>query len=95
MGRYEDAKAYYEASMERVRTTPPPKGQKFPPGARVKIADDLGPYMAHFISGVEAVVDHTYAHAYGGSNVDDYSLLIDGSPHAWYHEHQLTLIEEP
>ena len=80
--------------MHRVKTTPEPEGQKFPIGARVKIAEKLGPSMLHFPSGCNATVEHTYAHAYGGDGIKSYSLNIDGlGSVAWYDESQLTLIE--
>lgn len=85
----------YEDGLKRVATTPQPKEQKFPIGARVKIADDLGPTMSHFAKGLTATVQYTYAHAYGGDNVESYSLNVDGlGSRAWYYESQLTLIEE-
>lgn len=81
----------YLAAMEVVATTPEPKGQKFPCGSRVRIADDLGYSMRHFPSGVNATVLHTYAHAYGGNDVKSYALCIDDYGHSsWYDEHQLT-----
>ena len=46
--RLKQAKSYYAAGLERVKTTPEPKGQKFPIGTRVMIDDDLGPTMSHF-----------------------------------------------
>lgn len=92
MNRLEAAEHHAQA-MERVRSAPVPDNQKFAPGDRVRIVDDLGPAMTHFKSGVNATVEYTYAHAYGGDNVDSYSLIIDdyGSV-AWYHECQLSLI---
>jgi hypothetical protein len=93
MSRYKEAKAYYNQALERVKTTPEPKLQKFPVGVKVKIAKDLGKFMSHFKSDVEAIVEHTYAHAYGGNDVYSYSLIINGSSTAWYYENQLTLIK--
>jgi hypothetical protein len=84
----------YQEGLDRVATTPQPKEQKFPIGARVRIADDLGQYMSHFIKGCDATVEYTHAHAYGGS-AKSYSLNIDGvGSTAWYEEHQLTLITQ-
>ena len=85
----------YQEGLDRVATTPMPEEQKFPIGARVKIADDLGPQMSHFPGkGKSATVEYAYAHAYGGS-AKSYSLNIDGEGSAaWYEESQLTLIEE-
>lgn len=91
--RYSQAQATYREGQERVKTTPPPAGQKFLPGTRVRIADDLGPHMDHFEKGKNATVRYTYAHAYGGSNVTGYCLDIDGVGEvSWYHESQLTPI---
>lgn len=93
--RFAQANAIYAAGLKKVETTPMPEGQKYPIGSRVRIADDLGPSMSHFTSGVGATVLYTYAHAYGGNNVDSYCLDIDGHGRvAWYYERQLTLIEE-
>jgi len=85
----------HEEGMEKVATTPIPEGQKFPIGTRVKIAEDLGPYMSHFTGkGCLATVQYTYAHAYGGNNVTDYSLNIDGrGSSAWYPEDKLTEVK--
>ena len=93
--RESQAKSYYEQGMKKVASFPEPEGQKFPNGSRVRISDDLGPSMSHFKSGANATVCYTYAHAYGGADVKSYTLDIDdyGSS-AWYHEHQLTAINE-
>lgn len=91
--RMAQANAIYAQGLESVKTTPDPKGQKFPTGSRVRIANDLGKSMSDFTSGVNATVEYTYAHAYGGDNVKSYSLLIDGlGSTSWYEEHQLTAI---
>ena len=87
------ATALYNTGMERVKTTPEPKGQKFPVGSRVHIAKNLGSSMSHFPSDVNATVQYVYAHAFGGSNIKSYSLNIDGvGSVAWYYENQLTAI---
>lgn len=78
MSRFEDAQRVHARGMGKVATTPEPKGQKFPNGSRVRIADDLGDGMSHFTSGVNATVVHTYAHAYGGRDVKSYCLNVDG-----------------
>lgn len=68
--------------------------QKFNKGDHVKIADDLGPTMPHFPSGIEAIVEYSYADKYGGSDTDSYSLKLKGGGSiAWYYESQLTLIK--
>jgi len=91
-----DHDAYVENARRRVRNTPAPAGQKFMPGTRVRIADDLGPGMRHFPSGVTATVLHTYAHAYQCDNVlglTRYCLDVDGHGWtAWYNEDQLTAL---
>jgi len=55
--------------------------------------------MSHFPKGFYGVVEYTYGQKFGGSGVDDYSLIIldDNTPVnscAWYRENQLTLVEE-
>jgi hypothetical protein len=68
--------------------------QIFHNGDHVRIADDLGPTMSHFTSGVEAIVIGSYADQYGGSNTKSYTLHIKGKGRtSWYEEHQLKLIE--
>jgi hypothetical protein len=91
--RFRAAQEIYAMGLDLVKTTPEPVGQKFKCGQRVRIADDLGKSMSHFKSGVNATVQYTYAHAYGGSDIDSYSLDVDGRGEcAWYKEHQLTAI---
>ena len=86
--------AAYAQGMNNVATKPEPKGQKFPIGTRVRIADDLGVSMSHFPKGVGATVKYTYDHAYGGGDVKSYCLDVDGYGHtSWYSEHQLTEVE--
>ena len=68
--------------------------QKFKKGDHVKIADDLGATMSHFTSGVEAIVQYSYADKFGGNNTNSYSLYIKNlGSSSWYYESQLTLIE--
>lgn len=68
--------------------------QKFQKGDLVRIADDLGPGMSHFTSGVEAIVIGSFADKYGGRNRRDYTLYLRGGGEcSWYKEHQLELIE--
>ena len=87
-------KVTYEQGLENVKSLPEPDGQKFPVGSRVYIQKDLGSAMSHFRSGCWATVEYTYAHAYGGNDINSYSLIIDdhGSS-AWYEEYQLHLEE--
>jgi hypothetical protein len=94
--REQRANAIYEAGRERVAVNPAPSGQKFLPGSRVRIADDLGSAMSHYAAGREATVCYTYAHAYGGDDVKSYCLYVDGFGQAsWYREDQLTAIDSP
>lgn len=94
--RHEVASAYYQAALRRVAETPPPAGQKFAPGERVRIAESLGPHMIHFPAGKLATVQYTYAHAYGSTDarsLQQYSLDIDGvGGVAWYDECQLIAV---
>lgn len=90
--RFLEVNEYHNEVMERVRTTPEPKNQKFPCGSRVMIVDDLGPNMSYFTSGVGATVIYVYAHAYGGNDVESYCLDVDGEGKvSWYYESQLSL----
>ena len=93
--REKQAKEIYNLGMEMVKTTPEPEGQKYPKGTRVKISDTLPPYMQFFERGKNATVLYTHAHAYGGNDVKDYCIDIDGSgPVSWYNEDQLTPLGE-
>lgn len=95
--RFIEAYAYHQAALQRVATTPPPSDQKFTPGTRVKIAENLGSRMRHFPSGKLATVRYTYAHAFGrvsALNLTQYCLDIDGIGEvSWYDEHQLSFAE--
>ena len=89
----------YANGLINVRLNTMPKRQKFPMGMFVRIAKDLGDNMSHFTSDTVAIVEFTYAHAFGGGNVDSYSLIVKRSngtwsSSAWYYENQLTLIED-
>ena len=91
--RVAQANAFYRRGLSNVENKPMPKGQKYPPGTRVRIAEDLGSSMSHFPSGKLATIEYTYAHAYGGDDVKCYSLNVDGlGSIAWYYEHQLEAI---
>ena len=91
----QEAMRYHKASMQRVKDTAPPERQKFKPGARVKIAENLGHHMSHFPSGTEATVHHTYAHAYQRKDersLRQYCLDVDGHGLvSWYNEDQLAV----
>lgn len=70
------------------------KKQKFNRGDIVRIADNLGPYMSHFESGIDAIVCGSYSDKFGGTDTDSYTVYIKGSGEtSWYHEEQLTLID--
>ena len=93
--RFSDAQKLYAAGLKRVAEGGLPLGQKYPPGGRVRIVDNLGPSMSHFPAGRLATVQYTYAQAYGGDDVDSYSLNIDGlGTHAWYRESHLLPVDE-
>jgi len=100
--RLNQAKGIHAAGLQRVKDTPEPKGQKYKNGVIVRIKDDLGESMSHFKSGVFAVVEHTYAHAFGGGgqNEQQYSLLVRYKPGewistAWYYDFQLEPVSDP
>ena len=84
----------HQAALRCAAETPPPAGQKFAPGARVMIADNLGHHMSHFPAGKLATVLHTYAHAYGSTDQQSlrlYSLYVDDiGVVSWYDECQLS-----
>lgn len=70
--------------------------QLFHCGDHIKVADDLGPSMSHFKSGVEAIVIGSFTDQCGGER-DDHSYTIHIKGHgrvSWYYENQLTLIEK-
>jgi hypothetical protein len=98
---YEDAKNYYQQGLERVKETPYPKGQKYPPGTRVWITKNMPKWMSHFTRGCWGTVRYTYAHAYPihadinseeyKHDITQYCIDIDNhGEHAWYYECQLT-----
>lgn len=70
--------------------------QKFTRGNLVRIADDLGESMSHFEKGKNAVILYSYKDEYGGHNDKEYGVIFpdNGREVSWYHEHQLTLLEE-
>lgn len=97
--REKEAEVYYKAGLQRVKSNPMPKGQKFPPSSFVKIAKNLGSAMSHFKSNVYAQVEYTYAHMFGGRDIYNYSLVIRDLENtwyecAWYHECQLSQVED-
>jgi len=69
--------------------------QRYNTGDHIMIAKNLGEGMSHFTNDAEAIVKYTYSQKFGGDNIDSYCLFIkDHGETSWYHEHQLTLIEE-
>jgi hypothetical protein len=87
------ANSTYAQGLANVKNNPEPIGQKFPVGSRVKISNKLGLGMGYFPAGRLATVEYTYAHAYGGGNNKDYSLIVDGiGSVAWYGESQLEAV---
>lgn len=67
--------------------------QKFNYGDLVQITDDLGQSMDHFDKGCRAIVIGSYKDQYGGSNITDYTVHVEGKGQvSWYHESQLIFI---
>ena len=66
--------------------------QKFPSGSIVVIASTL-PDNPHLVAGYEAVVECTYAQAYGGDDYQSYQLYIPTINESlfWYPEEYLSL----
>lgn len=98
-GRLARAQSIYAEGLKRVAETQPPPNQKFAPGVFVFISINLDEGMSHFKNNRPARVEHTYGHAYGGRDVNSYSLLVryDNGKWAkvsWYYEHQLTEITD-
>lgn len=87
--RLAEAQGIQAAGLEKVKTQPMPKGQKYAPGTRVRITG------GGRSEGLEATVEYTYAHAYWGDDVKSYLLDVDGrGSSAWFHEENLTAIVE-
>lgn len=79
------AQAFTTAGLARVENHPKPNGQIFTRGTRVIIGH------GEWHSGRLATVQYSYAHAYGGNDVKNYCLDIDGvGKVSWYHENSLT-----
>lgn len=74
--RFDTATKVHQQGLDNVKNEAEPKKKKFPCGSFVKIADDLHGGMDHFASGIPAMVEYTYAHAYGSDDIDSYSLII-------------------
>ncbi|MCK9576573.1 MAG: hypothetical protein M0R51_11675 [Clostridia bacterium] len=70
------------------------KVQKFHKNDHVMIAKDLGKQMAHFPSGIDAVVIGSYNDQFGSGDIENYTLYVNGHGEvSWYEEWQLTLID--
>lgn len=68
--------------------------QSFRHGDLVHIAPDLGSSMSHFPSDCDAIVIASYAHQYGGSDHDSFTLFLRGQGNtSWYQASQLALLE--
>lgn len=94
--RHKYMQSIYEAGLKRVREIPEPVGQKFPVGSFVRIADKHNKGQSEQF----AKVQYTYAHAYEGDDVTNYSLLVryahnSWSSGAWYFESQLSPVDNP
>lgn len=93
--RYATAMALYNQPVG-----PDLPNQKFKRGSRIKVDDKMPSWMSHFDCGFEGIVEYTYAQKFGGNNIDSYSLIVldkNNNPintGAWYHEDQLTLIDD-
>jgi len=101
----EEAKAYYKRCLLEIMSKRVPKGQKYPPGARVFISNKMPPWMNHFDRGVIGTVEYTYTHMFRNPENPDYddlknehskeySINIDGQGSvAWYGEDLLTRVK--
>jgi len=68
--------------------------QKFHKGDLVHVAKNLGPYMSHFTSDVDAIVIGSYSDQFGGNDTSSYTLYLkDAGESSWYEERQLSLID--
>lgn len=89
--RLAEATAYHAKSLLNVNNNPEPVNQKYHVGERVWISRELPKWMCHFTKGKWATVVYTYAHAYGGDDVENYCLDIDGEGESsWYDEYLLS-----
>lgn len=67
--------------------------QKYKRGDVVRVDVDLGPEMAHFRAGQDAIVMGSYRDQFGGDNVDSYTLLFfDGGESSWYRTRQMAFL---
>ncbi len=69
--------------------------QKYKRGEVVYIAKELPDHMSHFKSGVDAIIEYSYAEQCGGDNTESYGVIFPetGSSAAWYMEDQLQLVD--
>ena len=72
------------------------EGQKFAVGDRVKVADEMPSWKAHFRHGEEATIRYSYGQVYGiEDDVEDYCIEFDdGDESAWYDENELIPIKK-
>ncbi len=99
---YNDKLAMAKTLMDNS-VQPEKPDQKFKRGCKVRIDKEMPGHMSHFTSDCDAIVEYTYAQKFpefDPNDVENYSLILlnqDGVPigsSAWYHEHQLTLIND-
>ena len=86
------ARETFLKGLERVKNTPTPEGQKYAIGTRVQISEN-SPTWLQFPDGRIATVEYTYAHAFGGNDVNLYSLDLNGRSVAWFHDYELIPID--
>ena len=68
--------------------------QAFSAGDLVRIADDLGPMMRHFVAGEEAIVVGSFRDRFNCGRTDLYTLHLRGRGEvSWYGEQYLTLVK--
>jgi len=93
----------YIAALRKLNAKPAGKDlptQKFKRGSRIHVTPSMPKSMAHFQCDFDGIVRYTYAQKFGGDNVDSYSLIVlndSGQPvytTSWYHEDQLTLVND-
>lgn len=77
------------------------KLQKFPIGAKIKVADELNRQMSHFPKGFNGIVVCSYSQDCGREGMEDMYRLIVLNDYdepigrfGWYPEEYLTLISE-
>jgi len=73
--------------------------QKYPSMTFVHVCKEMPESMRHFDCDFNGIVDRTYSQAYGGQDIDSYSIykirngkVVDRI--SWYKENQLTPLEK-